>query len=193
MTLGEGLRSAEFWLMYGMALPLCVGFFVPMVHLAPYAQDAGYGEAQGITLVSLLGLGSLFGRFAIGAVADRLGHMRTMVAIAAGLGALFLVWWAAQAFWLLALFALAFGALYGGFVALTPTICMDLFGPRSLSGIIGCLYTAAGVGTLFGPTFAGAAFDAFGAYDAAILGCAALSFASAGVALRLVPMPRRAA
>jgi MFS family permease len=193
MTLGEGLRSAEFWLMYGMALPLCVGFFVPMVHLAPYAQDAGYSEAQGVTLVSLLGLGSLLGRFAIGAIADRLGHMRTMVAIAAGLGALFLVWWLVQAFWLLVLFSLAFGTLYGGFVALTPTICMGLFGARSVSGIIGCLYTAAGLGTLAGPTLAGAAFDAFGAYDAAILGCAALSFASAAIALRLVSRGQAAA
>jgi predicted MFS family arabinose efflux permease len=186
MTLGEALRTAQFWLMYGTALLICVGFFVPMVHLAPYAQDAGYSEAQGVTLVSLLGLGSLVGRFLVGGIADRLGHMRSLVAIGAGLGALFLVWWVAQAYWLLALFALAFGTLYGGYVALAPTICMDLFGPRSLSGIIGCLYTAAGLGTLVGPTLAGAAFDAFGVYDAAILGCAALSFAGAAIALRLV-------
>jgi cyanate permease len=68
---------------------------------------------------------------------------------------------------------------------------MDLFGARSVSAIIGCLYTAAGLGTLFGPTLAGAAFDASGAYDAAILGCAALSFASAVVALRLTDRRNR--
>jgi MFS family permease len=186
MTLGEALRAAEFWLLYAAAVLICVGFFVPMVHLAAYAQDAGHSEAQGVALVSLLGLGSLIGRFAIGGIADRLGHMRSLVAIGAGLGALFLLWWVAQAFWLLVLFAVAFGTLYGGFVALAPTLCMDLFGARSVSSIIGCLYTAAGLGTLVGPTFAGAAFDAFGAYDAAILGCAALSFAGAGIALRLV-------
>jgi MFS family permease len=190
-TLGEALRSALFWWFYASAALLCVGVFVPMVHLAPFAQDAGYSEAQGVALVSLLGLGSLVGRFAIGGVADRLGHMRSLIAIAAGLGLLFLVWWVAQAFWLLALFAVAFGTLYGGFVALAPTIAMDLFGARSVSAIIGCLYTAAGLGTLFGPTLAGAAFDAFGAYDAAILGCAALSFASAVVALRLTDRRNR--
>ena len=185
-TLGEALRSTEFWLLYAVALFICVGFFVPMVHLAPYALDAGYSEAQGVMLVSLLGLGSLIGRFAIGGIADRLGHMRSLVAIGAGLGAMFVLWWLAQGFWLLGFFAVAFGALYGGYVALAPTICMDLFGARSVSGIIGCLYTSAGLGTLVGPTFAGAAFDAFGSYDAAILGCAALSFAGTGIALRLV-------
>jgi MFS family permease len=186
MTLGEALRSGLFWLLYASAGLICVGVFVPMVHLAPFAQDAGYSEAQGVALVSLLGLGSLVGRFAIGGIADRLGHLRSLVAIAVGLGLLFAVWWAAQAYWLLALFAVAFGALYGGFVALAPTLAMGLFGARSVSAIIGCLYTAAGVGTLFGPTLAGAAFDAFGTYEAAILGCAALSFAGAAVALRLV-------
>ena len=182
MTLHAALRSRLFWLMYGVALLICVGFFVPMVHLVPYAQDVGLSEAQGVSLVSLLGLGSLLGRFAMGSVADRLGHARSLVAIGAGLGLLFLVWWVATSFWLLAVFAVCFGSLYGGYVALAPTLCMEMFGPRSLSAVLGALYTAAGLATLVGPTFAGASFDAFGSYDASILGCATLSFAGAGLA-----------
>ena len=56
----------------------CIGLFVPMVHLGPYATDAGHTEAQGVALVSLIGLGSLVGRFAIGALADRLGRMPSL-------------------------------------------------------------------------------------------------------------------
>jgi MFS family permease len=138
MSLAEGLRSARFWLLYGVTLPICVGFFVPMVHLVPYALDAGLSEAQGVSLVSPL-----------------------------------------------AVFAVVFGALYGGYVALAPTVCMDIFGPRALSAIIGSLYTAAGVGTLIGPTFAGAAFDATGSYDLSILACAALGFTSAALAFAM--------
>jgi MFS family permease len=156
-----------------------------MVHLAPYAHDRGFSNAQGVTLVSLLGLGSLLGRFAIGGIADRLGHMRSLVAISAGLGAMFLMWWFAESYWALAVFAVVFGSLYGAYVALAPTLCMDLFGGRNVAGIIGCLYTAAGFGTLIGPTVAGAAFDAYGSYDAPILGCALLSFAGAALGLGL--------
>ena len=105
--------------------------------------------------------------------------------IGAGLGLLFLVWWVAKSFWLLAVFAVCFGTLYGGYVALAPTLCMELFGPKSLSAILGTLYTAAGLATLIGPTFAGASFDAFGSYDVSILGCAALCFAGAGLATSL--------
>jgi len=185
MTLGEAMRSRLFWLMYSVAFLICVGFFVPMVHLVPYAQDVGLSEAQGVTLVSLLGLGSLIGRFAMGGIADRLGHARSLVAIGAGLGLMFLVWWVATSFWPLAVFAVCFGTLYGGYVALAPTLCMDLFGPRSLSAILGSLYTAAGLATMIGPTSAGASFDAFGSYDVSILGCAALCFAGAGLAAAL--------
>ena len=76
-------------------------------------------------------------------------------------------------------FALVFGICYGAYVALVPTIVMDLYGARSVSGIIGTLYTGAGLGTLVGPWLAGAAFDAFGAYDVPILIAAALSFLAA--------------
>ena len=62
---------------------------------------------------------------------------------------------------------MVFGICYGAYVALLPTIVMDLYGPRAVSGIIGCLYTGAGIGTLFGPWLAGVAYDALGAYDAA--------------------------
>jgi OFA family oxalate/formate antiporter-like MFS transporter len=179
MTLAQALKSPPFWALYALGLFVCVGVFVPMVHLVPYAQDAGLGTARGVTLVSLLGLGSLLGRFAIGGIADRLGHVRALVGISAGMGAMFLLWWVSTGFWPLAVFAVAFGTLYGGYVALSPTVCMEIFGPKSLSAIIGSLYTAAGIGTLLGPTLAGASFDASGSYDVPILGCAALCFVGA--------------
>lgn len=182
MTLGEALRSAPFWMLYIVALLICVGFFVPMVHLVPYALDMGLTEAQGVSLVSLLGLGSLAGRFVVGPVADRLGHVRSLIGVGLGLGAMFLLWWVSRTYVPLAVFAVVFGTFYGAYVALAPTVCMDLFGPRALSAVIGSLYTAAGLGTLVGPTFAGATFDAFGRYDVAILTCAALCFAGAGIA-----------
>lgn len=186
VALRDALRSQPFWLLYVVALLICVGFFVPMVHLAPYAHDRGFSDAQGVLLVSLLGLGSVLGRFAIGGIADRLGHMHSLIGIAAGLGVMFVFWWTADSYWALAVFAVVFGSLYGGFVALAPTLAMDLFGARHVTAIIGCLYTAAGLGTLVGPTAAGAAFDAYGAYDAPILGCAVLSFAGAALGLTLV-------
>jgi predicted MFS family arabinose efflux permease len=185
MPLGAALKTPQFALLYISLAAGCVGVFVPTVHLGPFAQDLGYSEAQGVALVSLIGLGSLLGRFLIGPFADRVGRRTSLAAMYAALGVLLLVWWGATAYWLLALFALLFGVFYGGCVALLPTIVMDLYGGRSVSGIIGFLYTGAGLGTLAGPWMAGAAFDAFGSYGVPIAASALLSFIAACFVLPL--------
>jgi MFS family permease len=179
VSLGAAVKTRPFWLLYAGLVMTCIGLFVPMVHLGPYAQDAGYTEAQGVTLVSLIGVGSLVGRFTIGGVADRLGRTLSLALMYAGLGVMLLVWWSTTHWWLLAVFAVVFGACYGAYVALLPTIVMDLYGAREVSGIIGWLYTGAGVGTLIGPWLAGALYDALGAYDVPILAAAGISFLAA--------------
>jgi MFS family permease len=187
---GSGVRQAmstpAFWLLYASLALSCIGTFVPMVHLGPYAQDAGLSAAQGVTLVSLIGLGSLLGRFAIGPFADRLGRRGSLAAMYAGLGAMLLVWLAVQSFWLLAGFAVIFGVCYGGYVALVPTLVMDRYGARSVSGIIGFLYTGAGLGTLLGPWLAGAAYDLLGSYDVPILAGALSGFLACACILLLI-------
>lgn len=178
VPLSAAVRTTPFWLLFFSLLLSCIGLFVPMVHLGPYAVDAGYSEAQGVALVSLIGLGSLLGRFTVGAPADRLGRMPSLAAMYAGLGAMFILWWVAAAYWQLVVFAIVFGVCYGAYVALLPTIVMDLYGPRSVSGIIGCLYTGCGVGTLIGPWLAGMAFDSLGSYRLPIVAGALVSFAA---------------
>ena len=184
-TLRAALRSRLFWSLYATLLLPMFGCFVPMVHLGPYAVDAGHPEAVGVLLVSLIGLGSLLGRFGIGAFADRVGRIAALAWMFAGMGAMLIAWWASTSVWALGSMAVVFGMLYGGFVATLPAVVMDLFGGRAVAGIIGCLYTAAGIGTLAGPPLAGAAFDAWGSYDAPILGAAALSLAGAASAYAL--------
>ena len=93
------------------------------------------------------------------------------------------LWWlAATAAWQLALFALIFGACYGGFVALYPSITVDYFGPRNASGIIGVLYTGGAAGSFVGPKLAGDLFDRFGSYTASI----GIGAASALIAVMLM-------
>ena len=180
MDLRTAAKTRSFWLLYASGVASCIGLFVPMVHLGPFAQDAGYTAAQGVTLVSLIGLGSLVGRFAIGGLADRVGRLPSLAAMYAGLGVMLLVWWMASSWWLLAVFALLFGTFYGGYVALMPTLVMDLYGARAVSAIIGWLYTGAGLGTLLGPWLAGVAYDLLGTYDLPILLGALFSFIAAG-------------
>ncbi len=186
IPLAEALKTTPFWLLFVSLMLSCTGLFVPMVHLGPYATDAGYTEAQGVALVSLIGVGSLVGRFTIGAPADRIGRLPSLGLMYAGLAIMFFLWAVASAYWVLVVFAVVFGVCYGAYVALLPTIVMDLYGPRSVSGIIGCLYTGCGLGTLVGPWLAGVAYDAVGSYQLPIFAGAAFSVGAAACVVILM-------
>ena len=183
------LATRTFWLYYSSILFCSLALFIPFVHLAPYARDHGLSERTGVLLMGLIGVGSIIGRFALAGFADRLGRRQTLTALYVGM-MLALAWWlGSSAVWSLALFSVVFGTCYGGFVALGPALTMDFFGARNVSGLIGLLYTAAGFGSLIGPTLAGIAYDLKGSYGLPI----ALSIACVGVAAAcafLLPKPR---
>jgi hypothetical protein len=77
-------------------LYLCVlgapSMFVPFAHASAAARDLGVATCPAVGLVGLIGIGSLTGRFAIGALADRMGRPLTLVLMQASLGASFLLW-----------------------------------------------------------------------------------------------------
>jgi len=186
MTLREVLATRRFWWLYLSTFACAPTMFTPFAHVSVHARDLGVPDGQSVALVGLIGVGSLIGRFGIGAIADRIGRLRTLVLMEALLIASYSLWWGAPGFALLAVFAVSFGLFYGGLVSLLPPICMDLFGGRAVSGVIGVLYSAAAFGNLVGPVAAGAAFDRFGSYTPVMLGCGVSSAIGLWAAWRVV-------
>jgi MFS family permease len=152
-----------------------VPLFVPFVHIVPFARDLGISPATAVLLASLIGIGSISGRFGLGTIADRLGRRNTMIVMFLGLTAMLAFWLVARNAWLLAIFALVYGAFYGGFVALIPAVIIDYLGPRNAGAIIGALYTSVAPGTLAGPPLAGYAYDLWGSYTIPLVVCIALT------------------
>jgi MFS family permease len=85
----------------------------------------------------------------------------------------------------MAVYAVAMGLSYGGIVSLLPALCMDYFGARAVSSIIGTLYTGAAFGNLAGPWLAGRLFDVQGNYTTVALVCLAFGAVAAGCAGRM--------
>lgn len=167
--LAQAIRSRPFVLVLLGFLCASFGQFIPMVHLVPYAEDHGIGPEAAAILLSLLGVGSMIGRFAIGWAADLIGRWRGLACTFAGLGLSSLWWLVASDLISLGGFAFLVGSFYGGAVALAPAVMADYFGTRSLSGIIGVLYTGVGLGAFVGPVLAGVAFDLWQSYTIAII------------------------
>jgi MFS family permease len=114
-------------------------------------------------------VGSTVGRLLLGGSADRIGRRLSLGATFIAMALALTFWLAATEQWTLAIFALFFGAAYGGFVALVPALTADYFGGKSMGAILGALYTAAALGALFGPVLAGAVYDARDSYTLPIL------------------------
>jgi MFS family permease len=168
LSLKEAVNSPSFqWLYMGALLGAPV-MFIPFAHISAAARDAGVPESQAVGLVGLIGIGSLVGRFAIGWLADRLGRVKTLMLMQALMGLSYLIWAVAQDRWMFAFFAIWFGLSYGSIVSLLPAICMDLFGGKAVSAIIGTLYTGAALGNLLGPVLAGKVFDITHSYGMVI-------------------------
>lgn len=172
----------DFRLLYVAIVCSSTGLFVPFVFIATYAEERGAAEVWAAVLISLIGGASVAGRLGLGALADRVGAMRLFRLSFMVMAVSHLVWLGAgDRYWQLVVYAVVLGLGYGGFIALSPVVAAERFGLTGLGGILGTLYTAAGLGTLIGPPVAGLLRDELG-YRPAI-GFAVLATATSVVIL----------
>ncbi len=180
--------SRAFALLYASSMSLVVSLFIPFVFLGDYLQEKGI-DGSGALLIGTIGLSSVVGRLALGALASRLVPIRLYQASFLIVALSFLLWvGAGTSYTMLVVFAVVLGVAYGGFIALAPAVAAELFGPVGLGGVLGALYTAAGLGGLVGPPLAGELIDRSG-YTPALL--AAFGFALVGFLILLPLRPDR--
>jgi MFS family permease len=159
----EGQAPARPWatrrfaLAYGGTLLVSIPATLPQALLVGTARDLGIAWHEAVSLLGLIGLGTIAGRFLLAALADGLGRRATFLGCCAGMAGSMAAWALAEGMAALQAFALVFGALQGGFVALLPAFTADSFGGRSIGGVIGLLYTGRGVALLLAPPLVAAA------------------------------------
>ncbi len=187
LPVGRAARTPAFASLYGSTLLLSLALFVPFVFLPSFAEARGVGKVAAAALVGIIGGTSVVGRLALGAVGDRIGRIRTYQACFFLVAASFPIWLVTDRYAWLVVFAVVLGFGYGGFIALNPAVVAELYGVRGLGGLIGVLYTSAGVGALVGTPAAGMVIDRTGSYDVAIIAAFILSLLSF---LALLPLSR---
>jgi len=169
VAVGQAIRTVQFAGLYGASLLSSLGTFIPFIHLVPYALEHHLSQTQAASLVSIIGIASISGRFLFGRLADQIGRKYFFMAMFLGMAGSMAIWAAFTNFGMLIIFAALFGIFFGGWVAISPSLLMDCFGGKNLSSILGVLYTATAIGASVGPGLAGFAFDLNHSYTLPIL------------------------
>jgi MFS family permease len=140
---------------------------MPQVHIVAYCGDLGYGPARGAEMLSLmLGCG-VISRLACGAIADRIGGTKTLIAgsLLQCLALLFYIPFDGLAS--LYIVSAFFGLAQGGIVPSYALIIRDYFPAREAGFRISLVLTATVLGMALGGWMSGEIFDLTGSYQAA--------------------------
>lgn len=166
---GDIVQGLWFWRMYISSLLMTTALFVPFVFIVKYSTDRGVSSQAAAALISVIGVGSVAGRFGLGAIGVRMNVFGLAFLAYAIQPVGYAIWLFSDGnYAALVLFAVILGAAYGGYVALGPVLAADLYGLEGLGAILGLLYTSAGLGGLVGPIAAGVILDETGSFTAVI-------------------------
>lgn len=190
-TPGEMMRSATFPLVY-----LAYGFsafagLMIMGHLAKIGE-VQTGSALGFLLIALVSIGNAGGRLVAGALFDRIGLAGTLFIAFLGQAATLMIIGSVTTLPVMAIMIVFVGLFYGSLLALFPVITAELYGTKHLGVNYGIVFTAWGLGGVFGSLTAGRIFDATGSYQWAFWTAAILCLLAAGLGYLLVRAINRA-
>lgn len=178
------LRGGPFWHLFFINFLCCASHSVPLLHVVSYATDMGVPQMVAASILSLAGATSIVGRIGMGAIADRMGVRRMLVAALSMQGGMIFWLLGAQATWTFYTFAVFFGIAYGGVMPLYAVLAREYYHEEVVGSIYGGILLGATLGMALGGFLGGAIFDATGSYSSAYilsLGVGALAVAMAAL------------
>ncbi len=166
-SLGEALRTRDFWLYAGSFLLVIFGVVGCNIHLPAMLSDRGASPAQIASVVAMGAGGSLFGRFFTGILLDRFSvrGVAGLFYFAQVFGLLLLLGglqWALPASFLL-------GAVQGAEIDVLGYVVARRFGRLAYSRIYGACFAVTLVGAILGPVAMASIFDRTGSYDLGLM------------------------
>jgi MFS family permease len=178
-TVLQASKISPFWLLGLTWVFISLSLHLIFVHAVPYAVDMGISPMDAAVMLSLIGAANIPGRLVIGKLSDTIDRKALGVTCAlVQVGTLLWFMWSNE-LWMLYLFALAYGFLWGGSGAVITALIGDVFGTRSLGSIMGMMSAGWALGAAIGPAVGGYIFDMSGSYFAAFATGAAAVFISA--------------
>lgn len=158
------VKSRMFLAQAAGAIFQAAAYYTPVYFISTYARTLGYSSAAGANFIALSNGTSACGKVVLGYVADRLGRLNVLL-MCTGLSAVSTLglWFPSTnttdrgaGMALFAIYVVMYSVTAGAYVALFPTVLIELFGVQHFASVNGLLYMLRGLGTLAGTPGAGA-------------------------------------
>ncbi|XP_025782533.1 monocarboxylate transporter 2 [Puma concolor] len=159
-----------------------LGFFAPIIFLAPYAKDKGIDEYSAAFLLSVMAFVDMFARPCGGIIANskfirpRIQYFFSFAVMFNGVCHLLCP--LAEDYTSLVLYAVFFGLGFGSVSSVLFETLMDLVGPQRFSSAVGLVTVVECCPVLLGPPLAGKLVDQTGQYKYMYIACGAIVFLS---------------
>ncbi len=191
-TLGEALRTPQFWVL-SVALTL---FFFGMVgwiaHQIPFYESAGFSRSAAAGFVAIASGCGIIARVSLGLISDRIGRFENVAMALAGLLTMSMViLWFDSSLLGIAVFITFWIVGSSGGPMMEAILLTRAFGLAHFGAILGAATVIEMCGQVASPTVAGWIFDTTGTYDLALMMFAATflgSFILFAVARRMPPV-----
>jgi MFS family permease len=167
-TWREMIRTWDFWLLWlQYAFGATAGLMI-IGHLAKIVAAQSNNAIQtGFVFVALLAVFNAAGRIVAGVVSDRIGRTVTLVSVFLLQASNMIFFSGFSTFTGFVTGSAVVGFSYGACLSIFPATAADRWGTKNLGLNYGILFTAWGVGGVFGPILAGRIADATGSYQLA--------------------------
>ncbi|MCD6295124.1 MAG: MFS transporter [Deltaproteobacteria bacterium] len=163
------IKTSSFYFLLFIFISISFGVVIITSHLAAHVEDIGFDPLRAAFVLTLIGIGGIFGRILIGKACDKIGSniMLTSCEIVQALLLFSLI--QAESLWAFYVIATLFGLTYGGAVPALVMRISEFFGVSSSGAIFGTLIFGATAGAAIGAPFAGYIYDVTGNYAIAFL------------------------
>lgn len=180
----EMLGTRAFYLLYIEFTFTALAGLMIIGHLAKIIAVQTGGVVQtGFMLVATMAVFNASGRLMAGLLSDKFGRIRTLAVVCLTQAAVMLVFPGLDGMLGFFLGSGVVGFSYGACLALFPATTGDFWGAKNFGLNYGILFTAWGLGGMFGPLLAGRIADASGSYQMAYYIAAGLLVAAASLTI----------
>ncbi len=145
----------------------CVPMSLPLVHLVAHVTDIGFSGTQAAQLLSLALLTSFISRVGGGALADRIGGLRTLMIGSTIQCAMLALLSVTRDLASLYIVCVIFGLGYGGIIAMYAFIIREFFPPEGIGRRVSVNYLFGTLGMALGGWLGGLVYDQLGSYSPA--------------------------